>query len=221
MRPFFSNEFMRLQVIWKILLVSCLITIQIFDVIRVSSIIFIAFFFTLKFLPQTFTFIVQHWHVHISVKNLPLIPKGPKSFEKVISLWRYPFVEIIFYENQNGICFLWDIGLWILTIQPSHSYTLAYCRPIHLTSIEFQNIDNDHSSPPKKIISYPSTLMILQSVRSLWVRLFLHSIGILRYKILWLKVEKHHFILIIGPHVNKYMFKHVLGPIFTKMALKF
>jgi hypothetical protein len=36
-----------------------------------------------------------------------------------------------------------------------------------------------------------------------------------------LEVEKHHFILIIGPHVNKYMFQHVSGPIFTKTALKF
>jgi hypothetical protein len=29
--------------------------------------------------------------------------------------------------------------------------TLAYCRPIHLISIEFQNIDNNLSSPPKKL----------------------------------------------------------------------
>jgi hypothetical protein len=36
-----------------------------------------------------------------------------------------------------------------------------------------------------------------------------------------LEVEKHHFIFIIGPHVNKDMFQHVSGPIFTKTALKF
>jgi hypothetical protein len=66
----------------------------------------------------------------------------------VINLWRYPFVEIILYENQDGICFLWDLGLWILTIQPSHSYTLPYCRPTHPISIEFQNIDNYQGSPP-------------------------------------------------------------------------
>jgi hypothetical protein len=36
-----------------------------------------------------------------------------------------------------------------------------------------------------------------------------------------LEVEKHHIILITGLHVNKYMFQHVSGPIFTKMALKF
>jgi hypothetical protein len=74
-----------------------------------------------------------------------------RSSYGVISLWRYPLVEIIFYENQDGIFFLWDLRLWILSIQPSHSYTLAYCRPIHLISIEFQNIDNNQSSPPKKL----------------------------------------------------------------------
>jgi hypothetical protein len=60
-------------------------------------------------------------------------------------------VEIIFYENQDGVCFLWDLGLWILTIQPSHSYILANCRPIHLISIEFQNIENNHDSLPKEL----------------------------------------------------------------------
>jgi hypothetical protein len=75
-------------------------------------------------------------------------------FEKI--LWsnkflKVPLVEIIFYENQDGICFLWDLGLWILTMQPSHSYTLANCRPVHLISIEFQNIENNHGSLPKKL----------------------------------------------------------------------
>jgi hypothetical protein len=40
------------------------------------------------------------------------------NFEKILwvtSFSRYPLVEIIFYENQDGICFLWDIRLWILT----------------------------------------------------------------------------------------------------------
>ena len=53
------------------------------------------------------------------------------------------------------------------------------------------------------------------------MRFFLHTIGIVLYKILRLEVEKYHFILNIGPHVNKYMFQHVLRLIFTKMALKF
>jgi hypothetical protein len=69
-------------------------------------------------------------------------PQTLRRFYWVISFSRYLLVEIIFYENQDGICFLWDLGLWILTIQTSHSYTLAYCKPIHLIFIEFQNIDN-------------------------------------------------------------------------------
>jgi hypothetical protein len=78
----------------------------------------------------------------------------PSNFEKI--LWsnkflKFPLVEIIFYENQDGIYFLWDLGLWILTIQPSHSYTLANCRPIDLISIEFQNIENNQGSLPKKL----------------------------------------------------------------------
>ena len=47
------------------------------------------------------------------------------------------------------------------------------------------------------------------------------TIGIVRYRILQLEAEKYHFILNIGPHVNKYMFQHVLSPIFTKTVLKF
>jgi hypothetical protein len=51
----------------------------------------------------------------------------PSNFEKI--LWsnkflKVPLVKIIFYENQDGISFLWDLGLWILTIQPFYSYTL-------------------------------------------------------------------------------------------------
>jgi hypothetical protein len=38
-------------------------------------------------------------------------------------------------------------------------------------------------------------------------KIFLQTISIVRYKILWLEVEKHHFILIIDPHVNKYIFQ--------------
>jgi hypothetical protein len=47
----------------------------------------------------------------------------------------------------------------------------------------------------------------LQSMWSLWLRFFLQTISIVRYKILWLEVEKHHFILIIGLHINKYIFQ--------------
>jgi hypothetical protein len=125
---------------------------------------------------------------------------------------RYPLVEVICYENQNGICFLWDLGLWILTTQPSHSYTLAYCKPIHLISIEFQNIDNNSSSPPKKTFSSPSIVIILQSMRSLWLRFFLQTISIVRFKILLLKVEKEHFILIFILHAMKYIFEAQYSP---------
>jgi hypothetical protein len=38
-------------------------------------------------------------------------------------------------------------------------------------------------------------------------KIFLQTISIVRYKILRLEVEKHHFILIIAPHVNKYIFQ--------------
>jgi hypothetical protein len=31
------------------------------------------------------------------------------------------------------------------------SYTLANCRPIHLNSIEFQNIENNHGSLSQKL----------------------------------------------------------------------
>jgi hypothetical protein len=80
----------------------------------------------------------------------------PSNFEKI--LWSNKFlkvslVEIILYKNQDGICFLWNLGLWILTIQPSHSYTLSYCRPIFLIPIELQNFDNDQGSPLKTFLS--------------------------------------------------------------------
>jgi hypothetical protein len=42
---------------------------------------------------------------------------------------------------------------WALNLDYStfHSYTLANYRPIHLISIEFQNIENNHGSLPKKL----------------------------------------------------------------------
>jgi hypothetical protein len=52
-------------------------------------------------------------------------------------------------------------------------------------------------------------------MKSLWLRFFLHNIGIVRYKILRLEVGKYRFILIINPHVNKYIFQpniHQNGP---------
>jgi hypothetical protein len=134
-----------------------------------------------------------------------------RRFYEITSFSRYSLVEVILYENQDGICFLWNLGLWILTIQPSHSYTMAYCRPLHLISIEFQNIDNNHRTPPKTF-SFSPIVIILQSVRSRWLRCFLQTISIVRYKILRLEVEKHPFIFIIAPHVNKYIFQAQYSP---------
>jgi hypothetical protein len=155
--------------------------------------------------------------LHIHLLDFHLKKKIlPSNFEKI--LWsnkflKVPLVEIVFYENHDGICIFWDLRLSFLTVQHSHSYTLAICRPIHLISIEFQNIDNNPGSPPKKI-SFPSIVIILQFVRLLWMRFFLQTISIVRYKILRLEVEKCHFILINDPHVNKCIFQ-------AKMALKF
>jgi hypothetical protein len=94
---------------------------------------------------------------HLKKKILPL------NFEKL--LWSNKFMKVppcrnyfLMHLLRNGICFLWDLGLWILTIQPSHSYTLAYCRPIHQISIEFQNIDNDQGCPTKKLF-FPLQLL--------------------------------------------------------------
>ena len=61
---------------------------------------------------------------------------------------KYPFINIIFWKS-NWLCFLWDLGLQILATWSSHSYTLAYCWPIHLISIEFQNINNNRLTSPK------------------------------------------------------------------------
>jgi hypothetical protein len=91
--------------------------------------------------------ILHIYHLDFHLKKKSCL-QNLRRFYGITSTLRYPLVEIIFYENQDGICFLWDIGLWILTIQPSHSYTLAYYRPFHLISIEFQNIDNDQGNTP-------------------------------------------------------------------------
>jgi hypothetical protein len=152
---------------------------------------------------------IYHLDFHLKKKILP------SNFEKI--LWSnkfltYPQVEIILYKNQDGSCFLWDFRLWILTIQPFRSYTLAYSRPFHLISTKFQNIENNQGSPPKKKISSPSIVIILQTMRSLWMRFFLQTISIERYKILQLELEKHHFILIISPPVNKYIFQGQYSP---------
>jgi hypothetical protein len=88
-----------------------------------------------------------HHFLHIHHLGFPLEEFFlPLDSQKI--LWnskslKVPLVEIIFLETQD------DVGLWILTTWPSPSYILAYCRLIHLISIEFQSIDNNPGSPPK------------------------------------------------------------------------
>jgi hypothetical protein len=70
-------------------------------------------------------------------------------------------------------------------------------------------------APDPKNFSSPSIVIIFQSMGSLSLRFFLQTISIVWYKILQLKVENHHFLLIIGPHVNKYILRpniHQNGP---------
>jgi hypothetical protein len=74
------------------------------------------------------------------------------NFLFVTSFWRYLFVQMVFSKNQDDLYFIWDFGLSILTTWPSYFWTLAYCRPIHLISIEFQCIDNNLGTPPKKLL---------------------------------------------------------------------
>jgi hypothetical protein len=81
-----------------------------------------------------------------------------RRFYGVTSFSRYPLVEIILYDNQDGICFLWDLGLWILTIQPSHSYTLACCRPIHLILLNFKILTTIWTPHHKKLF-FPLQLL--------------------------------------------------------------
>jgi hypothetical protein len=70
-----------------------------------------------------------------------------RSFYGVTSFSSYPLVEIKFFEKRIDLFLL--TRFWILTIQTSHFYILAYCRLAHLISIEFQIIDNHPSTPPK------------------------------------------------------------------------
>jgi hypothetical protein len=53
----------------------------------------------------------------------------------------------------------------MLTTQPSHSYTLASCWPIYLISIEFQNIDNNWGSLPKKL--FFSSLVAIRAIHAM------------------------------------------------------
>jgi hypothetical protein len=139
-----------------------------------------------------------------------------RRLSRVTSFSRYPLVEIIVYENQDDLCFLWDCRFWILTTQPSHFYTLAYCWPIYLISIEFQNIDNNLGSPSKKTFLSSSNVIILQSVR--WVTAILFT-NYQDSKVQDLTIErrKRSFYFEAYPTCSEV---HIWGPIFTKTVLK-
>jgi hypothetical protein len=85
----------------------------------------------------------------------------PSIFKKILwsnKSFKVPPCKNYFLWKSRWHFLLIDLGLRILTTQPSHFYTLAYCRPLHLISIEFQNIDNDQGNPPKKLF-FPLQLL--------------------------------------------------------------
>jgi hypothetical protein len=88
------------------------------------------------------------YHLDFYLKKIYSCLQALRRFLGVTS-FKVPPVKMILSTNQDDLCFLWDLGLWILTTRPFHSYTLAYCGHIYLISIEFQNIDNNPSNPPK------------------------------------------------------------------------
>jgi hypothetical protein len=145
-----------------------------------------------------------HHFLHIYPLDFPFanifLPSGSKKILWSNKFLKYPLVEIIFHENQDDLCFLEDLGLWILTAWPFHSYALAYCKPIHLIFIEFGNIDNNLGTPPKKCSS-PSLAICAITL----IEIFLQSIRIVRHKILQLKKVKIHFIFIFILYANKYI----------------
>jgi hypothetical protein len=128
-------------------------------------------------------------------------------FSSTTNFSRYSFVDTIFLKIKMTFVSNENLGFWILITWPFHSYTLAYYKPIHLISIEFQSIDSDFDTSPKKTFSSCLVVIILRSVQSLRLGFFQHTSGIVRYKILWLKVEKNCFIFISIIYTNKYVSK--------------
>jgi hypothetical protein len=84
--------------------------------------------------------------LHIYLLNFPLEEIFLQS--NSIKIQGVP-PRIIFLKIKMTFTTLCNLGFWILTTWPFHSYTLAYYRPIHLINTEFQSIDNN-----------PSTLLI-------------------------------------------------------------
>ena len=89
--------------------------------------------------------------------------------------------------------------LFLLQIKLSYNHNLSSKLWKHITLLSYYHV-------------FTLQPLILQSVRSLWLRYFLQAVGVVRYKIKWLKVEKHHFIFIIVPHVDNYIFHAQYSP---------
>jgi hypothetical protein len=146
---------------------------------------------------------IYHLDFHLKKKILP------SNFEKI--LWSNKFLKVPPCKNY----FLWKWRWHLLLMRPwalNLDYTtfpflrfnilLAYPLNFYWISKHWQR----SGLSTKKTFSSPPIVINLQSVRSLWLGFFLQTISIVKYKILQLVVEKHHFILIIATHVNNYIF---------------
>jgi hypothetical protein len=138
-----------------------------------------------------------HYFLHIYHLDFPLEKKFLLwNSEKI--LWGNKFLKVslcrfsIFFWKYRWPCFSCDIGFWILTTWPFHSYTLAYSKPIYLISIEFQSIDNNLGTPLKNKL-FPFNCRNLAICALTLIGFSLQTTRILRYKFLWLEVEKNTF----------------------------
>ena len=143
-----------------------------------------------------------HFHLVFHFKRI-FLPSNSKKILQSKKSFKVPPCIIIFWKSRWHFL-LMRHGLWILTTWPSHSYALAYCRPVHLISIELQSIGNNLSTRPKNFLFYFNCYYLAICVVTLIV---LFSTKIVRYKILRLKVKNNNFILIFILHVNKYIFE--------------
>jgi hypothetical protein len=142
------------------------------------------------------------YHLDFCLKKICL----PSKFQKI--LWNNIYIKELPYRNYNFWIWRWSFllirpRLLILTTRPSCSYTLAYCRPIHLISLEFTMVNCDLGTPPK-ILYFPYSCYKLAFQASLWLRILPQKIRMERDKFLQFKVEKNNLILISILHANKF-----------------
>jgi hypothetical protein len=127
---------------------------------------------------------IYHLHFHLKKKTLP------SNFEKI--LWSSKFLKV----PHCGNYFVWK-SRWHLLLMRPWALNLAYTTfPfLHFGILHppnfyyFSKHWQQSGHPTKKTFSFPSIIIILQSMRSLWVRFFQQTISIVRYKILQLEVE--------------------------------